>query len=62
MRGMMILPNGQVVKGKAPKNIKNADRYTRKMMGKQIDFNKEIMRDNRHQEVSNPEVVETLNK
>lgn len=61
-RGYMVLPNGQLITGKAPKNMKNADRYARKMMGKKIDLNKTIMQENKHQEKLSPEVVDMLSK
>ena len=61
-RGFMVLPNGQVVNGKAPKNMKNANRYAKAMMGKSLDATKKAMRENKHQEHLTPEVVEMLEK
>lgn len=61
-RGFMILPNGQVVSGSAPKNMKNADRYARAKMGKRIDATKKLMRENKRQEQLSSDVVEMLSK
>lgn len=61
-RGFMVLPNGQVVSGGAPKNIKNADRYAKAMMGKKIDAKKEMMRENKNREKLSADVVDMLSK
>ena len=62
MRGMMILPNGKMISGEAPKNMREANRYAKMKMSKNIESKKNLMRENKHQEILSEEVVETFNK